>query len=958
MTTQRPIGRIALIVLALLAGITPLASAQHIINLSAGGADQTYSGAADARAGFSLDQGAVGGNDGRRDLIIGAPGGATGRVYIMFGGPARHTASLESEAEAIVTGPASFGFATAAGNVTNADGASPRNLIVGAPDANGGRGAVYVFTNNFTSGQRSTQALAPIVITGAAGDRLGSSLGTADLDNDGYRELIMGAPGGDRIYILYGGPTLASRDLTSGADTVIVGHPSNNSGIGLSLAAGPITGDSIYDLLIGEPAANSVYMIAGRSARLPLRIDLPAGGTVPSPLPDGVTAMYVGPDAGDEAGAMVRVADLDGNGALDVLVGAPGGDGRNNTAPNAGEVYVLWNEQTATSGSLRNAGAVFHGGQNSQRLGEVFATGDINRDTPNDIIFRMHYGTGGEVRVYYGRNRSSIGPLVDGRRIVDFAVPNSENRIIINDATTTLLTALSVFEVTGEGARDIVIADAAAGNNAGKVFLAISPKLRTSVSSVSATLAEGATLTRAVAVQNESPISVSWSAVARTGAPWLAVVPAEGTSNSATSTPFELRMNTAGLAPGTYTATVDVDSTSIDLRITRTVNVSMTVSESRFLTIESPSNNASLTPPFVVTGWAIDTASATGTGVSRVDIYAVPLSGTGRTLLGTATYGSARPSVGTTYGSRFANSGFSLTVNRAPGGTYKIVADAYSTATPSIWNKPATAPTVTVAGSPSRQDFNGDGFTDLVWQNLGTRGLVFWSMDGYTMRAGGALAGGQLPAGRWEVRAVADMNGDTHPDLILQELGTGHIEAWLLNRTTLLERRSIDRMSDTNWRVVAAPDFNNDGHADLLFQHYGSGHLAAWLMNRTTLSEGRLLNPGQVSDLDWKIVGTADVNNDGMEDIVWQNRSSRVVTSWLMNGTNFVGAGPFSLTRSSGDWDMRVVADINGDGSADMLWQDFTRGLVAAWLLNGQTFVDAALLNPSSINSWQLGGSR
>lgn len=956
--TLRRIMSLAVITPALLVGLAPAAAAQHIINLSSGGADRTFTGPAEARAGVWLDHGPVGGNDGQRDLIIGAPGGPTGRVYVLFRGPERRSAALETEAETIITGPSSFGSATAVGSVTNVEGAPPLNLIVGAPDVDGGRGAVYVFTGNFSEGQRLTHDMAPIVISGALNDRLGSSLATADLDNDGYRELIIGAPGTDRVYILYGGPSLASRDLTGGGDALIVGHPANNSTIGSSLVAGPITDDEIYDVVIGEPAANSVYMIAGRNARLPLRIDLPAGGTVPGALPAGLTAMYTGVDPGDEAGTMMRVADPDGNGARDLLIGAPGGAGRTNSAPNAGELYVLWNEQTRTSGSLRNAGVVFYGGQASQRVGEAFAVGDINRDTPNDVIFRMHFGSGGEVRVYYGRNRSAIGPMVDGRRIVDFGVANSENRIIINDATSSLLTALFVHEITGEGARDIVIADAAADANAGKVFLAISPKLRTSVSSVSAAVAEGFSTNQAVSILNESPISITWSAQANPGVPWLTLTSAEGTANSATSPSFGLQMNASGLAPGTYTTRIDVSSTSIDLRLTRRVEVSLVVQESRFLTIESPGNGESLERPFTVTGWAIDTGSPSGTGVDRVDIYAVPLSGTGRTLLGTATYGSARPAVGSTYGSRFTNSGFSLTVEQAPGGTYRLVAEAHSTATASIWSRAGTAPTVTVARLPSTPDFNGDGLVDIVWQNLTTRGLVFWSMDGYVMRTGGALAGGQLPAGRWEVRATGDMNGDGHPDLILQEPGTGELEVWLLNRTTLVERRPISRMSDLDWRVVAAADFNSDGHTDLLFQHYSAGYVAVWLMNGTTLVQGRATNPGQVTDLDWKIVGAADVNGDTMPDLVWQNRSSRVVTSWLMNGTNFAAAGPFSLTRSTGDWDMRGLADLNGDGRVDMLWQDFSRGLAAAWLLNGQTFLEAALLNPSSIGSWQMGGTR
>lgn len=935
-----------------------VAAAQHIINLSAGGAEQTYTGAPGSRAGTWLDHGTIGAGDSRRDLVIGAPGGASGRVYIIFGRPPGSSAPLETYSDAIVTGPASFGTSTAIGNVTMTSAGNTRNLIVGAPDAADGRGLVYVFARDFQAGDRLTHSIAVAVITGGANDRIGSSLATADLNDDGYRELIIGAPGTDRIYVLYGGPGFASRDLTAGADAVIVGHPSNNSGIGTSLVAGPITPDDVYDLAIGEPAANSVYLIGGTpGAVLPSRIDLPADASDPAARPNGVTSMFTGPDAGDEAGAMMIVADIDGNSVIDFLIGAPGGDGRHNSLANAGEVFVLWNEQTTTSGSLAQSGVIFYGSQAGQRVGSMFQKGDVNRDTPNDLVFRMVYGAGGEVRLYYGRPRNEIGELVGTTRIVDFTT-NPQNRIFINDATDTLLTSLFVFEATGEGARDIVIADAATASGAGKVFFAISPRMSPSQPDISVTLREGQSVGTVVTVRNASPITLPWAAVPASPTPWMSVSPSQGFSHWSEAQTFTVQTNAGSLPPGTYSSAVRLTSLSQDLEMSFPIPVSLTVQQSRYLAVESPGNGATLEVPFTVTGWAIDTAAATGTGVDRVDIYAVPSGGGSRWLLGTATYGQARPAVGSTYGSQFTNSGFTLEVTSAPAGSFRIVAEARSTTVNHIWDRASAAPVVTIEGAPSTNDFNGDGFVDIVWQNPTTRGLVFWSMEGYRMRAGGVLAGGQLPPGRWEVRATGDMTGDSHPDLILQELATGELEIWIMNRTSLVERRSLGRMSDLLWRIVGAADFNADGHTDLLFHHSGAGHIAVWLMNRTTLASGRIVNPSPVGDLDWQIVGAGDMNGDSRPDIVWMNRRTRVIVSWLMNGTDFADAGPFSLSQASGDWELRGLADLNGDGRLDLLWQDVVRDIAAAWLMDRLTFLEAAALNPSSVGSWQIGGSR
>jgi hypothetical protein len=939
--------------------LTGQAAAQHIINLSAGGADRAYTGAADSRAGTYLDQGTLGGGDSRRDLVIGAPGTATGRVYMIFGRPGGPSAPLDTYADAIITGPGSFGTSTAVGNITMTASGVVRNLAVGAPDASSGRGRVYVFTRDFQGGDRLTEATAVAVITGAPNDRIGAALATADLNNDGYRELIIGAPGTDRIYILYGGPAFASRNLEDGADSMIVGHPSNNAGIGNVLLGGPITSDNIYDVAIGEPAANSVYLIAGTNGALPARIDLPASGAGVAPA--GVTAMFVGADPGDEAGTTLVVADIDGNGAMELLVGAPGGDGRNNNAPDTGEVYSVWNEHTHMSGSLAQAGVIFYGGQSNQRLGSVFQKGDINRDTPNDLIFRMNYGAGGEVRMYYGRERSLIGELVGNTRIVDFANLNQADRIIINDATDSLVTSLFVFEVTGEGARDIVIADAAAGGGAGVVFLTISPRLIPSQYSVDVTLAEGQSTTRTLDVQNPGPISITWSATAPTTS-WLSVAPNAGSANSAADGEVTLSINTGSLPPGVYSTTLTLASTSNDLEMAIEIPVTLTVQAARFLAVESPAPGSDLEAPFTVTGWAIDTSAPSGTGVDRVDVYAVPLSGGARTHLGTATYGGARPAVAGTYGERFRNSGFTLTVENAPGGSYRLVAEARSPHSGIIWNRAASAPAVTITGAPSSFDLNGDGFLDLVWQHSGTGAIVFWSMNGLDMVAGGALGSGTMPAGNWEVRTVADMNGDSKPDVVMQELTTGDLMVWLMNGTTLVEARPLNpgRLSDPNWRLAAAGDFNGDNKTDLIFQHLTIGHVAAWLMDGTNLLQGVALNPSQVTDVSWKIIGAGDVNGDGQADLVWQNDNTRVLTSWLMSGTTMVQGGPFTVSGPSvTEWQARGVADINGDGKVDLIWQHVTEGYVAAWLMDGQTFIDARLLNPGQVNTnWYLGGPR
>jgi len=96
--------------------------------------------------------------------------------------------------------------------------------------------------------------------------------------------------------------------------------------------------------------------------------------------------------------------------------------------------------------------------------------------------------------------------------------------------------------------------------------------------------------------------------------------------------------------------------------------------------IDSPAPSSVIPGFFTVTGWAIDTAAATGTGVDGVYLWAYPDSGGPARNLGWAQYGIARPDIAAQYGNRFLNSGYSLqTALAIPPSTFTVVAYVHDT---------------------------------------------------------------------------------------------------------------------------------------------------------------------------------------------------------------------------------------------------------------------------------------
>jgi hypothetical protein len=104
------------------------------------------------------------------------------------------------------------------------------------------------------------------------------------------------------------------------------------------------------------------------------------------------------------------------------------------------------------------------------------------------------------------------------------------------------------------------------------------------------------------------------------------------------------------------------------------------------LLIDTPLDSMTVTRPFTLSGWAIDRGAPTGTGIDAIHVWVYSLDWTTSTFVGVGAHGAARPDIGSFYGSRFTNSGFSLNVNTSnlAAGSYNLVAFGLSSVTGSF----------------------------------------------------------------------------------------------------------------------------------------------------------------------------------------------------------------------------------------------------------------------------------
>lgn len=234
-------------------------------------------------------------------------------------------------------------------------------------------------------------------------------------------------------------------------------------------------------------------------------------------------------------------------------------------------------------------------------------------------------------------------------------------------------------------------------------------------------------------------------------------------------------------------------------------------------------------------------------------------------------------------------------------------------------------------------DINGDGKPDLITANDGSNSV---SVLLNTTTAGSSTvtfaAQQSFPMGTGPTSVtVADVNGDGKPDLIVTNIDDNNVSL-LLNTTapgaatpSFAARQNFATGQLPNSAAVA--DINGDGKPDLIVANDLDGTFSV-LLNATSPSFApQQTFPGGSFPIS---VTTADVNGDGKADVILTNNNNQVTV--MINTTTPGSTTPTFAAQQAfatgANPQFATAVDVNGDGKPDLIVTNFNDSTVSVLL--------------------------
>lgn len=247
---------------------------------------------------------------------------------------------------------------------------------------------------------------------------------SADVSGDGVADVIAGAGAG-------GGPVVAVYDGKSGGLLANFFAFEPEFAGGVLVAAGDFTGDGRADVVVTADIGGGP------------RVRVFDGAQLRTNNPVGLADFYGIDDANFRGGARPAAADINGDGADDLIVLA---------GPGGGPRVAVFDGRTVAVGSPARLVGDFFAFEPALRDGAFAAAGDFDGDGADDLIFGAGPGGAPRVRVIGGRQLIAAGSFTDIDQVIGLQIAD----LMAGDSTTRAGVRVAARDVDGDSKADLV----------------------------------------------------------------------------------------------------------------------------------------------------------------------------------------------------------------------------------------------------------------------------------------------------------------------------------------------------------------------------------------------------------------------------------------------------------------------------------------------------------------------
>jgi len=149
----------------------------------------------------------------------------------------------------------------------------------------------------------------------------------------------------------------------------------------------------------------------------------------------------------------------------------------------------------------------------------------------------------------------------------------------------------------------------------------------------------------------------------------------------------------------------------------------------------------------------------------------------------------------------------------------------------------------------------------------------------------------------------------------------------------------------TNWILSGTGKF---GTASVVWREPGSGHVELW-------SSGQHFDLGFSKGPAWTLAAVADVDGDGTSDILWRNIATGQVDDWRMHNEQWGGSIDLGAGKGTA-WQLAGTGDFNGDSTDDILWRNGSSGQIDQWQMKNANWAGSIDLGTKTLD-WVVAGT-